>query len=254
MYGKNYTIIIVIKFSHNEFSIQKGRVLEVPQKIESPADIVGNRFNKWTVVRYDGWYSKGKVNNKRHYYRCICECGEIRIVQRASLLKGSSNDCGCGRRKKNSINNKTHGLRHTRLYSIYADMKKRCFNPNSYAYSYYGGRGITVSQDWLGDSGFMSFYNWSISNGYEDNLTLDRENTNGNYSPDNCRWVNRQIQAENTRQSVPIRAVNKETNEEYDFPTISSCRRFTGVDPKTMKRSVEGKSIRGLWEFYRIPE
>lgn len=93
--------------------------------------------------------------------------------------------------------NLRHGLRHTRLYGIYQHMKQRCYNPNNKDYHCYGERGIIVCDEWLND--FQAFYDWAMSNGYQENLTLDRMNVNGNYEPTNCRWATSKEQANNTR-------------------------------------------------------
>lgn len=105
--------------------------------------------------------------------------------------------------------NYKHGGKGTRLWSIYNGMKSRCNNPNVPAYKFYGGRGITVCSEWL-DS-FPKFRDWALANGYRDDLTLDRKDTNGNYSPDNCRWSTKKEQALNTRRNhlVTISGVTK---------------------------------------------
>lgn len=91
--------------------------------------------------------------------------------------------------------NTKHGMYRTRVYCCWNDMKQRCFNPNNKAYPNYGARGIKVCDDWLDkENGFMNFYNWAMENGYQDNLTLDRIDVNGNYEPSNCRWLTIQEQ------------------------------------------------------------
>lgn len=98
------------------------------------------------------------------------------------------------------MSNNKHGLCKTRLYSIYMNMKTRCYNKNNSHYKYYGKRGIKVCNEWLHD--FQAFYDWSMSNGYNDNLTIDRINVDGNYEPDNCRWITQHDQCYNTRYNV----------------------------------------------------
>ena len=90
-----------------------------------------------------------------------------------------------------------HGLKHTRQYRIWLQMKNRCFNKNTSRYKDYGGRGITVCDEWRND--FKAFYDWSMSNGYSDDLTIDRINNDGDYEPNNCRWVTMKVQNRNSR-------------------------------------------------------
>ncbi|WP_226035745.1 hypothetical protein [Aquibacillus saliphilus] len=223
---------------------------DIPEKFTDTDDILGNKYNKFLVLDYDGWYSKGNPTNKRHYYKCLCDCGNPKTVQRGHLISGRSKNCGCGRLETLSKVGRTHGLTNTRIYHIHFDIKRRCYSENNHAYEYYGGRGIKVCDEWTNkENGFINFYNWSMKNGYSDDLTVDRIDSNGDYEPENCRWVDRQVQAENTRQAVKVNAIDTETGEEFSFPTIASCKRFTGADPKTMKRSNNGQRTRGKWRF-----
>ncbi len=93
----------------------------------------------------------------------------------------------------------THGMSQTRLYSIYKDMIRRCHNKNDKrktGYIKYGALGISVCDEWRKDR--LSFFEWSLSNGYEDNLSIDRKDSYGDYEPNNCRWVDRTTQSRNT--------------------------------------------------------
>jgi hypothetical protein len=102
----------------------------------------------------------------------------------------------CGKAGKRS--NKKHGMSNTRLHEIWCHMKSRCYCETNQAFSYYGGRGIAVCEEWR--SSFAIFKKWSLTNGYTESLELDRKDVNGNYEPSNCRWANRTEQMRNTRK------------------------------------------------------
>lgn len=95
-----------------------------------------------------------------------------------------------------------HGLSNTRLHRIWREMQTRCFNEKDKLYPLWGGRGITVCEEWLGKNGFINFYTWAMENGYSEALTIDLVDNDGNYEPSNCRWVDRYTQANNKRNNV----------------------------------------------------
>lgn len=134
--------------------------------------------------------------------------------------------------------NKSHGLSGTRLYRIYNNMKSRCYKPYAKEYAEYGGRGITICPEWLDKkNGVVNFYNWSIANGYADNLTLDRIDNDKEYSPKNCRWVTRKVQNNNSRHTRVI-----EFNGEAH--SITEWANIKGMDRNTLaKRLNSGWTI-----------
>lgn len=112
-----------------------------------------------------------------------------------------------------------HGLCHTRLYSIYTSMKSRCYYKRNKEYKNYGARGIVICEEWL--NSFEAFYSWAMNNGYKDNLTIDRINVNGNYEPNNCRWVTMKIQNNNRRNNHYI-TYNNETHTVAEWASIKN--------------------------------
>lgn len=159
-------------------------------------DLTGQRFGKLTVLRRAENYVKSN-GHKESKWVCCCECGNEITVTRTNLKRARS--CGCSKGKYISDSKITHGMSNSRLYRIWQNMKNRCYNPNVDRYDRYGGRGITVCEKWR-DS-FEAFYKWAIDNGYSDELSIDRKDVNGNYTPDNCRWISMEKQADNKSNS-----------------------------------------------------
>lgn len=149
-------------------------------------DLIGKRFGRLTVVSRE-------PNNKwkETMWRCECDCGGETITSGKHLRSGHTTSCGCKRQQRIT----KHGLCKNRLYRIHNNMMQRCYNKNNKDYNRYGGRGIKICNEWK--TNFISFYNWSMKNGYKTDLTLDRKNNDGNYEPSNCRWVTMKEQALN---------------------------------------------------------
>lgn len=159
------------------------------------SQLLGKRFGYLLVTEYLG------TNNGKTLWKCKCDCGEEVVKEGIALTKGSVRSCGCLVRKLNkekAAQNAKHGMTKTRIYKIWQCMKNRCRNSNLHEYQYYGGRGIKVCKEW---NDFLPFYEWAISNGYSEKLTLDRLNVDGDYEPSNCRWISIQEQQLNKRNN-----------------------------------------------------
>lgn len=150
----------------------------------------GKRCGKLTVMEYAG-------NNKHNkpMWLCRCDCGKYITTSGHSLRMGIATSCGC--KSADFLRSlSTHNKSYEHLYSIYNSMCNRCYNPKTTRFHRYGGRGISVCEEWR--NSIDAFCTWATQNGYKKDLTIDRINNDGNYEPSNCRWVDRKVQSRNT--------------------------------------------------------
>lgn len=168
-------------------------------------DLTGKEFNGIKALRCVG---RDKHGNALWLFRC--RCGEEFITSGHNVVSGNTKSCGCYEKlifeqKRNKYIYK-HGQakrgRKTKLYRIWCCMKRRCYSKNGDNYKYYGGRGINVYKDWKDD--YLNFYSWAINNGYKNGLTIDRIDVNGDYCPENCRWITKKEQGWNKRNNLKI--------------------------------------------------
>ncbi len=197
--------------------------------MKTAKDLTGQKFGKLTVLE--------KVGADKRYnalWLCKCDCGNEKIITRDRLVTGHSKSCGC-LRKENCIKHTKHGLTHARIHRIWAGIKRRCTVIKDRAYKYYGGRGIKMCEEWFKNS--KAFIDWAYSNGYSDNLTIERIDVNGNYEPSNCKWIDIKEQQRNKRSNKKITFKNQ-THSLIEWAEILS------IDYKKLKAR-----LRQGWDF-----
>lgn len=189
------------------------------RKTKTNSIAIGTRFNRWTVTGNS--FMQGKPGKKqRTYYPCECDCGTKADVLAQNLRNGISTSCGCKHRSEFKERVTVHGDSHSLLYYRWRSMRNRCQNPKFNDYDNYGGRGISVCDEW---QSYKNFKRWAVSSGFAENLTLDRIDVNGNYEPSNCRWVSQAQQTRNVRTNIMLTAFG-ETKCLMDWASDVRCK------------------------------
>ena len=184
-------------------------------------NITGQKFNRLTAIEMVG------TNKHRHaVWMFKCDCGNITCAEAACVIRGGTKSCGCLNTevRKSGDNRRKYQCKNETLYKRWLSMKERCQNPNDDSYKkWYGSKGITVCDEWKND--FEAFQEWSLSNGFSEELSLDRIDPDGNYSPENCRWANSIQQANNKHNNRIIIVDDRKftlTELSKEYP-ISTC-------------------------------
>ncbi len=162
---------------------------------------LGDRIGRWTIISGP---QRMEFRSARPWgFHVRCECGTERLLGKGNLSSGRSLSCGCWRPAILSEQRRIHGGSRTRLHNIWKAMKRRCLLPTDSVYANYGGRGVTLALEW---HEFVPFRDWAESNGYTDELTIDRIDGTKGYEPENCRWATYQEQANNLRSNRILEA------------------------------------------------
>lgn len=185
-------------------------------------DLSGQKYGYWTVLEI------AENNHGVIKWLCRCDCGKIATIRTGNLRSGASKSCGCHQydHLRNRKRNYPQDVRIKRLENIWNNMKKRCMDRNNINYKNYGGRNIKICDEW---KDYVSFARWALNNGYADKLTIERINNEGNYEPSNCKWITKQEQHNNRRNSKfeTLDGITK---------TVAEWAREYNIHPSTLYR------------------
>lgn len=204
-------------------------------------DITGQKFGHLTALRIDTL----RTTKKHTYWICQCTCGRTRTLQLHQLTSEKVTSCGCQNTK---VKKGTVISKDKRLYSLYSSMVARCTNPNAISYKFYGAKGITVCDEWRND--YKNFYDWAVSSGYKDGLSIDRIDNAKGYSPNNCRWVTFHEQVNHKENSVYY-SHNGETHTMAEWCAILD---FSYTLAKSRRKAAKKHGTEPTFEYVFAPK
>lgn len=184
---------------------------------------IGEKYGRLEVIDIKRVPIKAKRTQLMAY--CKCECGNECIVDIPRLATGRKRSCGCLHHDVLEKRLTKHNGSGSRIYRVWIGMKERCYREKHRYFKHYGGRGITVCEEWR--NSFEAFRDWALANGYTDELTIDRIDPNGNYEPSNCRWATAKEQANNRNNSIYVEYAGQKL-------TIAELSNVTGIPYSTI--------------------
>lgn len=189
-------------------------------------DLTGYAWDEFEVIREVEPHVRANGHKVRQW-ECRCSCGGVRYLSTQEVRTHKRRSCGCKKKEYHRTSATEHGDSHTRLHNIWSGMRARCYIATDYHYPWYGGRGIQMCEEWIND--YPAFKRWAVANGYRSDLSIDRINNDGPYSPDNCRWVDQTVQSNNTRRNHRVEIAG-------EVKTLADWSRVSGISPSTVRR------------------